>query len=726
MMKGFWREEKGTVTTFVLVMTVGMVLLAGVAIDFGRSFSAHSQMQAYVDSIALAAASELDREPDAIDRAKEVVDEELIKLSTTLTGADDSFSVDRVIFLSGQPDNNGAPIQPHHYDHLITADPTIATHVLVVAAARGVPWTLLSINADTATNAETPIQTAAAATNTRVICTEPLITICAPTDGSWESLTQGDQLKLTKNRDTDWTVGEYGIVTDISDDAVGTCAAYSGLEQTMCLLAIASHETQCSTEDTVSFTGDPQTSAGLDAIRVHAPLNTRFGLYDYAVSALANNAEVPSDINTTTGQLFSCTGEVYNEVSTTVPLPRSDCFHNGTCDVQSDTSTVENLDVYWDLTHGGPLPAGLDTRYDVYMYEIQNGLTMVGAESEIGYAGPSCNLSAPPEANRRRLEVAMIDCSSLSGTQQTDVTVAQYAEVFLSETVNRNELFVADFDTETSQNHVFDAGQEVNGNNVPNPDGSAGPDHGNCRWGLPTGTPAESSIDPVVCPEPTSLSPYDHVGLTFTVVQSRYLNDSNNPPHENHAMLFDTANYTGGDRDLQHTQFGHIMIVSEDGHAHDPDDEGRGAWIIMEFSEPTYVGALTLFDADNGGVVRVYDQLLTTPPHGEFGTDDDGNLYPWRPSNDDEADVLAAQHDPREVARVTVPKMHDGDHFEIGVNRSNVRTIAYFLPNSGGIDNVEFKNSLTNESNMDDMFVEFVKVLDENDRRVSLQTMLSN
>ncbi|MEM9048587.1 MAG: pilus assembly protein TadG-related protein [Pseudomonadota bacterium] len=716
MMKRFMREERGTVTTFVLVMTVGMVLLAGVAIDFGRSFSAHSQMQAYVDSIALAAANELDRQSDAIERAKEVVDTELIKLSTTLTGSDDTFSVDRVIFLSDQPTNNGAPLQPIHYAHLMTTDPTAATHVLVVAAARGVPWTLLAINADTSTNPSTPIQTAAVATNSYIYCTEPLLAICAPSDGSWENLVAGTQLKVTKNRDVAWDVGEYGIITDISDDAFGTCATYTGNARLECLLAIASHETQCVEANSVSFTGDPLDEWGNDTMTVHAPLNTRFGLYDLALGSLATNSQVPSDINTTTGELFSCEGSVYNEVADTMALPRADCFHDGSCNVVSDVSNVENLDVYWSLVHGGALPAGLQTRYDVYMYEIENGLTAVGRENQPGYAGPSCNVSAPPEANRRRLEVAMIDCNALSGTEQTDVTVAQYAEVFLSESVERSELFVADFDTEHN-GHSFNRGQRLDANTIS--DGSASsPPEGTCRWGTPGTLKASSTVPGVVCPIDASRMPYQDVGLTFSTVQSRYNIADGKPPNMNHPMLFDTANPTGGDIDLHHTQFGHILIVSEDNRPNDPDDESRGSWLIMEFSEPTYVGELTLFDADSGGIVRVYDTPLDSPPYGEYGTDEFGNLYKW--------DSYTGDHDHREIDHIVVPKMHDGEHFKLGVDRSNVRTIAYFMPESGGVDNIEFRNTLTDPDRMDDMYVEFVQTIDQEDRRMSLQTTLSN
>ena len=45
----------------------------------------------------------------------------------------------------------------------------------------------------------------------------------------------------------------------------------------------------------------------------------------------------------------------------------------------------------------------------------------------------------------------------------------------------------------------------------------------------------------------------------------------------NKAMIFDTANPTGGDHDLGTSNLGKALIISEDGDSHDPDDNGGAA-----------------------------------------------------------------------------------------------------------------------------------------------------
>ena len=733
----FRSDDRGTVTTFVLVMSVGMFLLAGLVIDFGRTFAAHSQMQGYADAMALAAARELDGESDAIARAQAVVDTAMIQLSTNLAAdGDEAFEIANIYFLSDQPLNTGSPLKRSDFEGLITDKPELATHVLVLTEVKEIPWSLLAFTDKSDTRPTSPIRAAASATTERHVCTEPLLAICAPTDGSWDALAEGQQLRLNKNRGTNWEAGEYGVISDISDNESQTCGLLTGAARLTCLLAIDTHDTQCGAPANVDFQGDPLDGNGNDSIAVHAGLNTRFGIFDASLGSLTTDPNISADTNNIAGALYSCTGEVYNEVADTMSLPRDDCFHSHGCTHTGTVGDLAQLELYWERVHGGNLPAGLTTRYDVYLYELQNGLASVGEEGDAFFAGASCNPNSSSRANRRSIEVAIVDCSNLNASTVTDQEVLHYAEVFMTEPVTRESMFVATFDG-THSGHTFSYGQELDGNligatQVEATDPETGDvtmswasnGGGSCRWGgdAHSETPAANDMPGMVCPEGSSLRPYADVGLTFTVFQSRRAINDGRDTDRNHAMTFDTANYTGGDSDLQHTQFGHILIVSEDGHTHDPDDEGKGSWLIMEFSEPTYVEALTLFDADNGGVVRIYDQVLDAPPYGEFGTDNDGNLYAW---NGDESG-----HDDREVGRVAVPKMHDGEHFEIGIQMSDVRTIAYFMPNSGGIDNIEFWNSLTGQVpdgiTLDEMYVEFRQYIDAEDRRVTHTTKLSN
>ncbi|SEW10355.1 Ca2+-binding protein, RTX toxin-related [Cognatiyoonia koreensis] len=76
----------------------------------------------------------------------------------------------------------------------------------------------------------------------------------------------------------------------------------------------------------------------------------------------------------------------------------------------------------------------------------------------------------------------------------------------------------------------------------------------------------------------------------------------------NKAMIFDTANPTGGDHDLATNNLGNVLIISEDGDSHDPDDNAGGGKLRFDFHEAADVKSLTFLDIEEGAVVRFYDE----------------------------------------------------------------------------------------------------------------------
>ncbi|MCB0346329.1 MAG: carboxypeptidase regulatory-like domain-containing protein [Bdellovibrionales bacterium] len=105
-------------------------------------------------------------------------------------------------------------------------------------------------------------------------------------------------------------------------------------------------------------------------------------------------------------------------------------------------------------------------------------------------------------------------------------------------------------------------------------------------------------------------------GITVTTV-----NTGGGP---NQAIIFDSANPTGGDWDLatpgygygNNTALGNILIVAEDvvdnnpadGLVDDPDDEAGGGRIYFNFNEPTDVSEVTVIDMEGPetGTIRGY------------------------------------------------------------------------------------------------------------------------
>ena len=92
------------------------------------------------------------------------------------------------------------------------------------------------------------------------------------------------------------------------------------------------------------------------------------------------------------------------------------------------------------------------------------------------------------------------------------------------------------------------------------------------------------------------------------------------------AMAFDTANPTGGDRDLHTNNLGNVLIISEDGDNDDPDDNARGGLLRFDFENGADVKSLTFLDIEEGAVVKFYDEDGTLIKKSTAYTDDNGQV----------------------------------------------------------------------------------------------------
>uniref|UniRef100_A0A7S3JXD2 Uncharacterized protein n=1 Tax=Aureoumbra lagunensis TaxID=44058 RepID=A0A7S3JXD2_9STRA len=73
--------------------------------------------------------------------------------------------------------------------------------------------------------------------------------------------------------------------------------------------------------------------------------------------------------------------------------------------------------------------------------------------------------------------------------------------------------------------------------------------------------------------------------------------DTSDTSSNNAAMIFDSANPTGGDFDLS-SDLGKILIISEDFDSTDPDDNARGGIITMQFDQLIDLKEMILLDAE--------------------------------------------------------------------------------------------------------------------------------
>ena len=110
-----------------------------------------------------------------------------------------------------------------------------------------------------------------------------------------------------------------------------------------------------------------------------------------------------------------------------------------------------------------------------------------------------------------------------------------------------------------------------------------------------------------------------------TVVDNEYaslgVTVTSNDPVNNPAMIFDTANPTGGDTDLatpgyglnNDTPLGNVLIISEDADSSDPDDNAGGGTLTFTYDEPVVIESLSILDIDNeSGFIEVFDSSDTS------------------------------------------------------------------------------------------------------------------
>lgn len=140
----FRRDDSAVVAIQVVIFSVMLLTSAGLVIDFGRAYSAHSQMQSFVDKAALAAAAELDGQSDSIQRATAAA--VAVAQSSSFTDDEEDFAIALPLtFMIDNPVDDTGTFSEAMMAELQTAAPQLATHVFVEAEARTIRLAFLSI-----------------------------------------------------------------------------------------------------------------------------------------------------------------------------------------------------------------------------------------------------------------------------------------------------------------------------------------------------------------------------------------------------------------------------------------------------------------------------------------------------------------------------------------------------------------------------------------------------
>lgn len=432
-------DEEGAILVFWAVALAVMLGMVALSFDMGRMAATQSELQAFADQVALAAAGELDGRDDAIDRATQAAEGLIADRQTFGDGAQDLGGADdfTLTFFDSLPAQDTAAMTG------VTADPAEAVYVRVAVPERAVPFTFAA--AFFALTGREPTENGVAASAvagfTQYACDITPMMFCLPHRNFRADEHIGEMVLLRSGgQGAAWGPGDFGFI-DPEDfrDSSGTCAGENGVKRDQCLIGAVGALTQCVSQRGVDM--QPGQREGIAA----PVFNVRFDIYEKSMQHAAKDPRFPPAPNVIKGLASSGKGKSCNKLensSDTMALPRDTCFPG--CGRYGDGNWAAGRTAYVAKNYGGKDPhPGADTRYEYYLAEIAaaggplSESDILTGRSETGRPYCSSFRSADPE--RRVITVAGIDCTTtpVKGSME-DVPVIEFFRMFLTEPVGDN------------------------------------------------------------------------------------------------------------------------------------------------------------------------------------------------------------------------------------------------------------------------------------------------
>jgi len=444
-----YRAERGGILVFwamSLSVLMGMIALS---FDLGRVAIVQTELQSFADSVALAAAGELDGRDDAIERATRAADALISDRQTfgegdrTLAGSADF----TLTFHSALPasDTTAMAFQ--------TTDPLTAVFVRVRANDTTVQ---LTFGAALAALTDTPLAdprpgASAVAGFTQFACDITPLLFCMPDPTFRAEENVGIMVRLRSGGNgAAWGPGNFGFIDSSSAlvDPAGPCGGLSGVQRDACLTGAIGSITQCFSQRGVDT--QPGQRNGIE----NAIFNVRFDIYTSIMNGRRQNpiyAPAPNVIKGIVpgggggGGGPQCLGGNVEISPDTAAVPRDTCFTNGNCDRFGNGEWSAGRANYVAINYDGidPHPAAV-TRFEYYQAEIAaaggggaNTRILEAPRSETGR--PMCSNQQSADPDRRVIIAAAIDCNAreIRGAE-TGVPVEEFVRIFLTEPVGQD------------------------------------------------------------------------------------------------------------------------------------------------------------------------------------------------------------------------------------------------------------------------------------------------
>lgn len=460
------REEAGTILVFWALMLAALMGLVALSFDIGRIASTQSELQSFADSVALAAAGELDGgggERNAIvragDAAATVARSQTFAEGTRLLSGEADYTLTFYPTLPLQDAEIG-PDGKYRDTPLTspTMDPARARYVHAVVTRRPVatPFAAaLRVLTGAAGGNSSTVGAEAVAGFTMYACDITPLMFCVP--GGWDANANIGQMILLRSggQGAAWGPGDFGFL-DPEKNAVdpnGPCAGLNGVQLDACLVSAEGSVTQCFSQNGVDT--EPGQKVGIQ----DALFNVRFDIYQSIMNNKRNSPIYRPAPNVVKGIVpqggGQCVGANADPSPNTMAMPRDSAFTDrfGNGEWGSAGYMATNHDgADPTSTHGfGAAHPLSGTRYEMYNAEIAaagagNSILPAG-KAETGVA--QCTQAGPSsDPGRRVLIAAAIDCGAnpING-RETGVPVQEFVRLFMTEPVGNSgpesvEIFV--------------------------------------------------------------------------------------------------------------------------------------------------------------------------------------------------------------------------------------------------------------------------------------------
>ncbi len=346
--KAFARCDAGSVLLFFVICLVAILGIVALSFDMGRRASTQTDMQSFVDNVALAAAGELDGQADAITRATSAANTAIVaaneQLKAGTAGSAGTLTLNQIAFYEQLPASdtplNFTPGTTTTAGTLAatkytlpggtTTDPAVAYYVGVRLDTVDVDWMFANIFGN-ATLPEAAVGAVAVAGNAGYTCEIAPLMVCLPRDAGGASLplTPGQAIRLqTVGNNAAWNPGEFGylnidqIYAAMTPAQRGDCAGVTPESRRQaCLLAVGLGA--CVGNRGV----DIQT--GQRGGQEPAGFNLPFGIFGQAMNNLRGNPIYATGPHTISGQLQNNSCRADSVSPNTIPFPPDTCLTNG-------------------------------------------------------------------------------------------------------------------------------------------------------------------------------------------------------------------------------------------------------------------------------------------------------------------------------------------------------------------------------------------------------------